>query len=106
MPPRRKQPTLAASLAAAPKPGKDVAQAPPARGLAGAVPPAPTPESVEARLREFDLDSKYGPCVAISRRARWERAERLGLNPPRDILSLLDAADPPAKQMSLWYGRV
>lgn len=108
MPPRRKtqQPTLATALAKGTPAGK--ADAPPTRvGLAasGLQPPL-TPEAVEARLRAFDLDSKFGPCVAITRRDRWERAAKLGLAPPPDVLALLDSADPRARQWSLWHGRV
>lgn len=41
-------------------------------------------EQLEQRLRsEFDLETKYGPVVGLSRLGRWERAVRLGLDPPR-----------------------
>jgi DNA polymerase delta subunit 4 len=41
-------------------------------------------EELEQRLRsEFDLETKYGPVVGLSRLGRWERAVRLGLEPPR-----------------------
>jgi len=41
-------------------------------------------EQLEQRLRsEFDLETKYGPVVGLSRLGRWERAVRLGLEPPR-----------------------
>ena len=111
MPPRRatktQQPTLATSLSAATHKGK-AADAPPTRvGLAASgIQPPLTPEAIEARLRAFDLDSKFGPCVAITRRERWERAAKLGLAPPADVLALLDGADPPARQWSLWHGRL
>jgi DNA polymerase delta subunit 4 len=36
-------------------------------------------------LRVFDLTSEYGPCVGISRLARWERAREWGLNPPQEV---------------------
>lgn len=45
-------------------------------------PPAAQEEAAEATLREFDLSSKYGPCMGISRLERWERAAKLGLEPP------------------------
>ncbi len=46
--------------------------------LAGSV------EELEQRLRsEFDLETKYGPVVGLSRLERWERAVRLGLEPPQ-----------------------
>ena len=41
-------------------------------------------EQLEQRLRsKFDLETKYGPVVGLSRLGRWERAVRLGLEPPR-----------------------
>lgn len=43
----------------------------------------------EKILRYFDVSSQYGPCVGITRLKRWNRAERLGLNPPIEVLSVL-----------------
>ncbi|KAF9150585.1 hypothetical protein BG015_007624 [Linnemannia schmuckeri] len=43
----------------------------------------------EKTLRQFDLASKYGPCLDITRLERWERASLLGLSPPMDIKDLL-----------------
>tara|TARA_B110001452_G_scaffold235729_1_gene214666 strand:+ start:1652 stop:2110 length:459 start_codon:yes stop_codon:yes gene_type:complete len=40
-------------------------------------------------LRSFDLDQKFGPCVGLSRKERWERAESFGLEPPAKVWSLL-----------------
>ena len=87
------------TLHAAPK-GKGRADAAPAKGLAAS---GLTADPVEARLKAFDLDSRYGPCVAISRRERWERAAALGLAPPPDVLALLEGGGRP---MSLFHGRV
>ena len=53
-----------------------------------------------ARLREFDLDTKFGPCIGISRMQRWERAERNGLEPPADVKDLIERY--PKEQGSLW----
>lgn len=36
-------------------------------------------------LRVFDLTSKYGPCVGVTRLQRWERAKKWGLNPPDEV---------------------
>ena len=36
-------------------------------------------------LRVFDMTSKYGPSVGISRLQRWERAKKWGLNPPTEV---------------------
>jgi len=45
-----------------------------------------TPEKV---LRYFDVSSQYGPCIGLTRLKRWQRAERLGLNPPVEVLAVL-----------------
>ncbi|KAH7039976.1 DNA polymerase delta, subunit 4-domain-containing protein [Microdochium trichocladiopsis] len=45
-----------------------------------------TPEKV---LRYFDVSSQYGPCIGITRLKRWQRAERLGLKPPVEVLAVL-----------------
>lgn len=36
-------------------------------------------------LRVFDLSPEYGPCVGISRLARWDRAKAWGLEPPEEV---------------------
>ncbi|RYP85591.1 hypothetical protein DL769_000932 [Monosporascus sp. CRB-8-3] len=43
----------------------------------------------EKVLRYWDVSSQYGPCVGISRIKRWQRAQRLGLNPPIEVLAVL-----------------
>ncbi|RSL72797.1 hypothetical protein CEP54_000630 [Fusarium duplospermum] len=43
----------------------------------------------ERVLRYFDVSSQYGPCIGTSRMKRWKRAERLGLNPPVEVLAVL-----------------
>ncbi|KAL4326275.1 hypothetical protein GQ457_11G005950 [Hibiscus cannabinus] len=43
----------------------------------------------EEALRQFDMNMAYGPCLGITRMARWERAQRLGLDPPKEIRYLL-----------------
>ncbi|XP_070836756.1 DNA polymerase delta subunit 4 [Chaetodon trifascialis] len=55
------------------------------------------------KLRQFDLDWRFGPCTGISRLQRWERAKLHGLNPPEEIRDLLlqTHADPEYNQ-SLW----
>ncbi|XVE81531.1 hypothetical protein DITRI_Ditri15bG0072000 [Diplodiscus trichospermus] len=35
------------------------------------------------------MNMAYGPCLGITRLARWERAQRLGINPPKVIENLL-----------------
>ncbi len=44
---------------------------------------------VEAILKQFDLSYSYGPFVGVSRLRRWERAERFGLNPPKEVKEIL-----------------
>ncbi|KAF8159366.1 DNA polymerase delta, subunit 4-domain-containing protein [Crassisporium funariophilum] len=41
-------------------------------------------------LRVFDLTYSYGPCVGVSRLERWERAQMLGLNPPKEVYEILN----------------
>ncbi|KAK3392312.1 DNA polymerase delta, subunit 4-domain-containing protein [Sordaria brevicollis] len=43
----------------------------------------------EKVLRYWDVSSHYGPCIGITRLKRWQRAERLGLNPPIEVLAVL-----------------
>lgn len=43
----------------------------------------------EKVLRYFDVSSQFGPCVGIQRVKRWQRAERLGLNPPIEVLAVI-----------------
>ncbi|KAM3526401.1 hypothetical protein NHJ13051_003448 [Beauveria bassiana] len=43
----------------------------------------------EKVLRYFDVSSQYGPCIGIPRIKRWQRAERLGLSPPIEVLAVL-----------------
>ncbi|KAK6845604.1 hypothetical protein PG995_015714 [Apiospora arundinis] len=43
----------------------------------------------EKVLRYFDVSSQYGPCVGITRLRRWQRADKLGLNPPPEVLAVL-----------------
>ena len=33
--------------------------------------------------------SKSQPCIGIARMKRWKRAEKLGLNPPIEVLAVL-----------------
>ncbi|KAI1740616.1 DNA polymerase delta, subunit 4-domain-containing protein [Xylaria scruposa] len=43
----------------------------------------------EKILRYWDVSSQYGPCVGVTRLKRWQRANRLGLNPPVEVLAVL-----------------
>ncbi|XP_051242431.1 DNA polymerase delta subunit 4 [Dicentrarchus labrax] len=55
------------------------------------------------KLRQFDLDWRFGPCTGISRLQRWERAKLHGLNPPEEIRYLLSQTHTdPEYNLSLW----
>ncbi|KAA0055161.1 hypothetical protein IC582_022043 [Cucumis melo] len=58
----------------------------------------------ENMLRQFDMNMAYGPCLGMTRMARWERACSLGLNPPKDIGTLLKAGK--VQLECLWDSRV
>ncbi|XP_062151683.1 uncharacterized protein LOC133860060 [Alnus glutinosa] len=58
----------------------------------------------EEVLREFDMNMAYGPCLGMTRLARWERARALGLNPPGEIEDFLKAGK--VGIQCLWDGRV
>eukprot|EP00035_Acanthoeca_spectabilis_P023948 m.451719 g.451719 ORF g.451719 m.451719 type:complete len:99 (-) comp20195_c0_seq1:172-468(-) len=60
-----------------------------------------------AILKDFDLNTEYGPCVGISRLDRWERAKRNGLNPPNDVLQLIQQnSGSSAYTQNLWNDRL
>ena len=58
----------------------------------------------EKVLSQFDMNMAYGPCLGITRLARLERAQRLGLNPPKEIENLLKGGK--VKLECLFDGRV
>ncbi|XP_011044420.1 PREDICTED: DNA polymerase delta subunit 4-like [Populus euphratica] len=58
----------------------------------------------EELLRQFDMNMAYGPCLGMSRLARWGRAQRLGLNPPNEFEGLLKAEM--VRSECWWDGRV
>lgn len=47
----------------------------------------------EIKLVQFDLDIRYGPCRFITRTKRYENAEKLGLEPGREIYNLIKSYD-------------
>ncbi|CAH9091650.1 unnamed protein product [Cuscuta epithymum] len=59
----------------------------------------------ESVLRQFDMNMVYGPCLGMSRLERWERAKKLGLNPPNDLLHILFEGKNVRKDC-LWAGLV
>jgi DNA polymerase delta subunit 4 len=72
-----------------------VSEAPRAKHDASLVSADPPPlvdmskDELEDELRMFDYDPSYGPFVGVRRLTRWERARRLGLNPPERIRAIL-----------------
>ena len=59
--------------------------------------------ATEAMLREFDLNSEYGPCAGMTRLERWDRAQKWGLSPPQNVRDALLAG---AKGEGIWEGRL
>ncbi|KAF9038554.1 DNA polymerase delta, subunit 4-domain-containing protein [Panaeolus papilionaceus] len=60
-------------------------------------------------LRVFDNTYEYGPCVGMSRLDRWERAEALGLNPPKEVYDILQTKQGSTLDeytQSVFYGQV
>ena len=41
-------------------------------------------------LKDFDMKQAYGPCADITRLARWRRAEKFNLDPPKEVLEILE----------------
>ncbi|KAL8471139.1 hypothetical protein ACS0TY_028103 [Phlomoides rotata] len=58
----------------------------------------------EEVLRQFDVNMAYGPCLGMSRLERWERANAIGLNPPKEVENLIKAGK--VNSLCLWDGRV
>ncbi|XP_009607497.1 uncharacterized protein LOC107781395 [Nicotiana tabacum] len=83
--------------------GSDVTQ-PPALISHGSLDLQDDYDQNEEVLRQFDMNMTYGPCLGMSRLDRWERAKRLGLNPPTDVERLLRSSK--VRHESLWDGRV
>jgi DNA polymerase delta subunit 4 len=63
-----------------------------------------TQENAETELRSFDICTRYGPCMSLTRVQRFERAKRFGLNPPERIGKILHAF-PELSVESIWHGR-
>ncbi|GAB2293317.1 hypothetical protein Dimus_027519 [Dionaea muscipula] len=83
--------------------GSDVVQ-PPALVSHGSFDLRDDYDDKELFLRQFDMNMAYGPCIGINRLTRWERAHRMGLNPPREVEALLRAGK--ADETCLWDSRV
>ena len=48
---------------------------------------------VEKILKNFDFVSAYGPVAGLTRLQRWNRAEKLGLRPPKMIKEILETKE-------------
>ncbi|CAL0334484.1 unnamed protein product [Lupinus luteus] len=75
------------------------------------IPPTPLQaeyDPKEEKLRKFDMDMAYGPCVGMTRLERWGRAQNMGLNPPKEIESFLksDSKDNKIDLECLWNKRI
>ena len=58
-------------------------------------------------LRAFDLDMQFGPLVGMTRLARWERAHKFCLDPPRAVKAMLVRLPPTHLGMkSIWQGHM
>jgi len=49
--------------------------------------------TIHTILRNFDLSPRYGPCVGMTRMERYRRAEKMGLNPPIEVLQILETEE-------------
>ncbi|CAI5982539.1 unnamed protein product [Closterium sp. NIES-65] len=74
------------------------------QNVAMIAPPQEQAEQAERALQLFDMDMAFGPCTGLSRLERWQRANRLGLNPPPHVRALLESAS--CREDSVWEGRV
>jgi len=50
-------------------------------------------EDAEKRLREWDMNSHFGPCMSVTQLARCERAKKLEMDPPEFIHNVLKACE-------------
>jgi hypothetical protein len=56
-------------------------------------------------LHNFDLNPSLGPCMSISRSQRWLRAHRMGKQPPREVMDVIERVGAGA-DVSILEGRV
>ncbi|KAK8520064.1 hypothetical protein V6N13_031469 [Hibiscus sabdariffa] len=84
--------------------GSNIAQPPALVSRGGSLDLGDDTGEEEQVLRQFDMNMAFGPCIGMTRLDRWERAQRLGLNPPKEIQSILNRGE--VKPQSLFDGRV
>ena len=68
-----------------------------------------TTSTIETILRDFDMTSRYGPAVGITRLQRFKRAEKLGMNPDAEIGLILETQEAWTRddyKHELFYGRL
>lgn len=94
----KKTPSHSASV------GSDVVQPPALVSHHGSLDLQVEYDADEEVLRQFDMNMAYGPCIGMTRLDRWNRANKLGLNPPKEIETLLKAGN--ARSDCFWDGRV
>jgi DNA polymerase delta subunit 4 len=62
----------------------------------------PTPHT-----HTYNDRQKFGPALGLTRLERWERADKLALNPPADVYKILTEIDGAGKWAScVWEGIV
>ncbi|ANB14965.1 hypothetical protein AWJ20_2584 [Sugiyamaella lignohabitans] len=49
--------------------------------------------TAEKVLKQFDMTAAYGPTAGITRLERWNRADKLGLNPPALVKEILETKE-------------
>ena len=70
-------------------------------------PPPPLTGEQEQLLKDFDLRSRFGAAAGVDRLVRWERAHRLGLNPPAVVREILtEYADVPEARRCVLDGHL
>jgi len=62
-------------------------------------------ETAEARLREWDVNSSFGPCTSTTRPQRWRRAAKLDLDPPLLVYKIMKTF-PELDGQHIWKGRI
>ena len=81
------------------------AQALPAPQVKPQLRPQKLTENELPLLHRFDLNPSLGPCMSISRSQRWLRAHRLGKQPPREVMDVIERVGAEA-DVSILEGRI
>jgi hypothetical protein len=62
-------------------------------------------ETAEARLREWDVNSRFGPCTSMTRPEGWHHAAKLDLDPPLLVYNIMETF-PELDGQHFWKGRI